>query len=406
MLTFKYYALQKGLRRSDTVKDTRRGQRPRLTTTNLQQLGMEAKNNVYTNGNSGDAAALFWQWFAREEYRFRELKANDSDQALAFLDELIKQMRPFNSWLKALAGPYGDNRYELIITADGEVALFSKVEELVAKAPPLEHWQITAHKPALGFEGISIDMYEKRFSTDTTCFYPIVREHYPDEVSIVLTHVDYNEVDDDQFQAGGMIYLENGLGEVNTATKIDHYETGPLPPPDSGIEVIPISKLADYLNWREKEFVEKYELVNAERPEEMFNALEAADASGKLMLAVIDVSFKDWPLRPAYPWLFQVDILYKGNDRGLPNVSQLDELQETEEAIIQLLQGNNTALYIGHRTYDHVRSIYFYSSEYSTNSRLLHRFIESVQFNFQLTFFVQKDKYWHTMEAYYNATED
>jgi hypothetical protein len=62
MLTFNYYALQKGLRRSDTVKDTRRGQRPRLTTTNLQQLGMEAKNNVYTNGNSGDAAALFWQW--------------------------------------------------------------------------------------------------------------------------------------------------------------------------------------------------------------------------------------------------------------------------------------------------------------------------------------------------------
>jgi hypothetical protein len=360
----------------------------------------------HTNGNGNDAANLFWQWFVDNEYRFRELEKNDSEQALVFLDELIGHMKPFNQWLKALAGPYSGNRYELIITADGDVSLFCKVEELIEKAPALPKWKFTAHKPALGFEGISIDLYEKKFSVDTTCFYPIVREEYPDEVSIILTHVDYNEEEDDQFQAGGMIYLENGLGEENTATKIDHYETGPLPPPDSGVEVIPISKLTDYLNWREKEFVEKYESVHAERPEESFNLLEAEDSDGKVMLVTVDAGFREWPLRPAFPWLVQVDINYKGDTNGLPDNQQLEELQAIEDQVIDLLTAKSSCWFIGHRTYDNIRNIYFYASEYRSGSKLLHHFTETVRINYPILFFIRKDKYWQNMEMYFNVNPD
>lgn len=365
---------------------------------------MEA--NGYTNENGNEAADFFWQWFVKNEYRFRELEDNDSEQALAFLDELIGHMKPFNPWLKALAGPYSGNRFELIITADGDVALFCKVEELIAKAPVLSKWKFTAHKPALGFEGISIDLYEKKFSVDTTCFYPIVRDEYPDEVSIVLTHVDYNAEEDDQFQAGGMIYLENGLGEEMTATRIDHYETGPLPPPDSGIEIIPISKLSDYLLWREKEFVEKYESVHAERPEESFNLLEAEDSDGKLMMVTIDAGFRDWPLRPAFPWHLQIDINYQGDTNGLPSQQQLEALQQTGNEIINLLTANGTTWFIGHRTYDNVRNIYCYASEYKTCSKLLHRYIETLRTDYIILFFIRKDKYWQNMEMYLNVNPE
>jgi hypothetical protein len=360
----------------------------------------------HTNGNGNDAADLFWQWFVKNEYRFRELEKNDSDHALVFLDELIGQMKPFNPWLKALAGPYSGNRYELIITADGDVALFCKVEELIAKSPVLEKWKFTAHKPALGFEGISIDLYEKKFSVDTTCFYPIVREEYPDEVSIVLTHVDYSEEEDDQFQAGGMIYLENGLGEEMTATRIDHYETGPLPSPDSGIEVIPISKLSDYLGWREKEFVEKYESVHAQRPDESFNLLEAEDSDGKMMMVTIDAGFKDWSLRPAFPWYVQVDINYQGDTNGLPTAQQLEALQNIENEIISLLTNGGGSWFIGHRTYDNIRNIYFYAAEYKTGSKLLHRYVETAPTDYTILFFIRKDKYWQNMEMYFNVNPE
>lgn len=360
----------------------------------------------HTIGNGNDPADMFWQWFVNNEYRFRELEKNDSEQALAFLDELIRNMKPFNQWLKALAGPYPGNRYELIITADGDVTLFCKVEELIEKAPDLSKWKFTAHKPALGFEGISIDLYEKKFSVDTTCFYPIIHDEYPDEVSIILTHTEYNAEEDDQFQAGGMIYLENGLGEENTATKIDHYETGPLPPADSGVEIIPISKLADYLVWREKEFVEKYESVHAERPDESFNLLEAEDSDGKVMLVTVDVGFKEWPLRPAFPWLVQVDINYKGDANGLPNNHQAEELQTIENEIINLFANSNTIWYIGHRTYDNIRNVYFYSSEFKTCSKLLHRFTGAVHSDYTILFYIRKDKYWQDMEMYFNVNAE
>jgi hypothetical protein len=351
-------------------------------------------------GEVQQAIAAFWQWFISNEHRFRGLEKNDSDQALSFLEELIQQMEPYNPYLKALAGPDSNGNYELIITADGDIALFCKVEELVKAAPTVSNWVFTAHKPALGFEGISIDLYGLQFTTDTTCFYPIVQDNYPDEVSIVITHAGYTSDMEDHFQAGGMIYLENGLGEVNTATKIDNYETGPLPGPDQGIEVIPISKLHEYLNWREKEFVEKYESVPDERPD-IFHLLEAEDRDGRKMLLTVNMECRYWDKKPAYSWLLQINMNFTGDENGFPGEEQLIALQTLEEEIFTLLPGDK-AILAGNKTYDNCKNIYFYVSEYKTTAVLLNQYIESKETPYEIMFFIRRDKYWRTMEQYFN----
>ena len=351
-------------------------------------------------GTMQQAAASFWQWFVDNEHRFRKLEKNDSDQALSFLEELIQQMQPFNPYLKALAGPDNNGNFELIITSDGDIALFCKVEELIKAAPAVASWVFTAHKPALGFEGISIDLYGLQFSTDTTSFYPIVQDDYPDEVNIVITHSGYNKELDDHFQAGGMIYLENGLGEVNTATKIDNYETGPLPAADQGIEVIPITKLNEYLNWREKEFVEKYESVPAERPD-TYHLLEAEDRDGKKMLLTVNMDCRYWDKKPAYSWLLQVNINYTGDANGFPSEEQLIALQTLEEEMFTLLPGDH-AILAGNKTYDNCRNIYFYVSDYRTTAALLDKYIEGRETIYEIIFFIRRDKYWRVMEQYFN----
>jgi hypothetical protein len=346
------------------------------------------------------AATAFWQWFEENEHRFRKLEKNDSDQALSFLEELIRHMQPYNPYLKALAGPDSNGNYELIITSDGDIALFSTVEELVKAAPQLPNWVFTAHKPALGFEGISIDLYGLQFSTETTSFYPLVLDEYPDEVNIVITHNGYTKDMDDHFQAGGMIYLENGLGEVNTATKIDNYETGPVPDAEKGIEIIPIAKLHEYLNWREKEFVEKYESVPDERPD-TYHLLEAEDRDGKKMLLTVNMDCRYWDKKPAYSWLLQVNINYNGDDGGFPSEEQLIELQTLEEELFSLLPEDRTIL-AGNKTYDNCRNIYFYVSDYKTTAVLLTQYIESKVTNYEILFFIRRDKYWRIMEQYFN----
>jgi hypothetical protein len=350
-------------------------------------------------GTMQQAAASFWQWFVDNEHRFRKLEKNDSDQALSFLEELIQHMQPFNPYLKALAGPDNNGNFELIITSDGDIALFCKVEELIKAAPMVASWVFTAHKPALGFEGISIDLYGLQFSTDTTSFYPVVQDDYPDEVNIVITHSGYNKEMDDHFQAGGMIYLENGLGEVNTATKIDNYETGPLPAA-AGIEIIPISKLNEYLNWREKEFVEKYESVPAERPD-TYHLLEAEDRDGKKMLLTVNMDCRYWDKKPAYSWLLQVNINYTGDENGFPSEEQLIALQTLEEELFTLLPGDR-AILAGNKTYDNCRNIYFYVSDYKTTAALLDQYVESRETTYEILFFIRRDKYWRVMEQYFN----
>jgi hypothetical protein len=350
-----------------------------------------------------DPAIAFWDWFVKNEKRFKEA-LTDAQTADKFLDQLIDKMKPFNPWLKALAGPFDKNTYELVITADGDIALFCKVEELVKAAPPIEGWIITAHKPPIGVE-MKINMYNYHFDKENMQFYPITDERYPDEVSIVLTHADYREDKDSEFQGGGMIFLENALGEIQTATLVDSYKVGGLPPSDSGIELISLTKLEGYLNWREKEFVEKYVNLERSRPEDAYQVMEATDKEGNPIIATINTGYKGWEYMSAYPWRLQIDIHFKGDSRGLPDRRQMKELDTIENEIIEKLDEDDLVLYVGHDTHNGLRSIYMYTDNYNKVSKLLHDYFDSVNWGYEMTFFIKKDKYWKEMDFFFSAPE-
>jgi hypothetical protein len=343
----------------------------------------------------------FWDWFKKNEHQFRKVMS-DSEKAQIFLSELIEQIKPFNPWLKALAGPYDDKRYELIITADGDIALFCKVEELVQAAPTINGWILTAHKPGIGLEKMRVDMGDREYSSDNMKFYPVQEADYPDEIKIVLTHPDYNEEEKENFQQGGIIYLENALGELNTATLIDSCEVKGIPGPD--IELIPLGKLEDYLKWREKEFIEKYEKLEAERPEDIFNVLEAQDSNGLPVLATINTGYAEWKFKAAYPWCVQVDIDYKGEENGMPDKKQLEELQEIEDQLLKELEETHL-IYLGHDTHNNRRTIYAYGHEYNIVSKKIHQYLENANWDYPIVFFIRKDKYWRNMEWFFNASE-
>lgn len=350
-------------------------------------------------------AESFWNWFVKNEHRFKDAIGN-TDKAHLFLDELINQIKPFNPWLKALAGPYDEKRFELIITADGDIALFCKVEELVQAAPAVANWLITAHKPSIGVEPMSIEMFGHRFSSDNMSFYPVTDDQFPDEISIVITHPGYNEDEDGNFQTAGMIYLENALGELNTATMIDKYEVSRPPSPEENIELIPLAKLDGYLKWREKEFVEKYANREDKRPAESWGVLEAEDREGKPMFATIDSGFRGWEYMAAYPWLVQVDIEYKGDGKGLPNKKQMKDMQQIEDDLVEKMSAMQSVLFLGHHTHDHLRSIFIHTDDYNPVSKIIHAYIDNGNGQYKPTFFIRKDKYWQNMAFFYEAIDE
>jgi hypothetical protein len=256
----------------------------------------------------------------------------------------------------------------------------------------------------MGFEETSIEMFDKEFNENTVKFYPTPDENFPDMISIVFTHVDFNEEEDEDFQTAMIIYIQNALGELNMVTELDYFDvTGE---PDDKSILIPVTKLNEYLRWREKEFVEKYDQGTIEFPEDTYSTIEGEDAEGNVMMAIAVSSLEDWPYKPVFPWWVGVQMEYSATENGLPDEETLQQLHEIEDTIINLLIEKKDIVYAASKTFKGSRVAYFYSKGYKTPSILLHPFIEKYEGDLNLSFFIEKDKYWQRAAEFYGLDEE
>ncbi|MBC7947476.1 MAG: DUF695 domain-containing protein [Chitinophagaceae bacterium] len=364
---------------------------------------MSKSGKSASNTKEKNTPASFWKWFTANHKRFKHIENLAEDKAHEQLNQIVDQLKNYNPWFKALIGKYDDTTSELVITADGDIALFVKVEELISQAPQVKGWRFTAHKPPMGFDDISIEMFGKAFNEHTVKFYPLIEEAYPDMVSAVFTHKDYNEQEEDDFQTATAIYIQNALGELNTVLHLDHFETGPEPEDKS--ELIPVTKLGDYLNWREKEFVEKYDHATIESPEDTYHSIEGEDEEGNVMMAIAVTSLKDWPYKPVFPWWVGVQMEYTEAEHGLPGEETLRLLHDTEEKIVTLLTEKQDIVYVASKTYMGCRTAYFYAKNFKQPSLLMHKFAEEFDGELALGFFIEKDKYWQKVDEFYEVEE-
>lgn len=345
----------------------------------------------------------FWAWFVKNASKFDMLGKIGQDETHLLLDEIIIELNKFNPWLKAVCGQYDADTVELIVTADGDIALFAKVHELIDQAPQVKGWRFTAHKPPVGLANMGIRMFEKEFNEHTLHFYPIIEDDYPDEVSLVLTHKEYNEEEEEDFQTAMSIYVQNGLGEINASTQIDDLSFGPEPEDKS--DLIPITKLHDYLTWRQKEFVEKYPLSSIELPEEGFNVIEGQDEDDNIMIALVNLNYENWTYKPVFGWLLSVSMEYAPEENGLPDAETLTVMQDEETTIIELLTKQSETVYTATKTFVGTRTLYFYTKQYEQPSMLMHGYLDAYNGLTNTSFFVEKDKYWRCLEEFWGLPE-
>jgi hypothetical protein len=344
----------------------------------------------------------FWNWFTKHEKKFFKVVKRGNRIESDFFDKISPKLQELKDGYFYLTGMLDEHTAELIITADGLIRNFIFVEELVKDAPQLPGWKFTAHKPALNIDDVGITMAGQNFSHDNLSFYPTDFPAYPDEIDITVVHDDLNSTNENDIVNGTYIFLDNILGELNFATTIDNLSV--IGRDNASDELVPISKLKDYLIWREKEFIEKYEGVWHSTEEDVYSAFEATLESGNPLLAVINMDLLSWDRKASHPWILRVAIRFGPPDvnNGMPDEDSYQALDQIEDRILSVLKDADGFLNIGRQTAEGVRDIYFGCKDFRTPSKLIYTLAPEYRPRLEMTYEIYKDKYWQSFNRFTN----
>lgn len=343
--------------------------------------------------------ADFWAWFGVHSKEFYKIVQQHKDIENKFFNKLQPKLDQLNDGFNYLTGIDKDGDAELVLTPDGILTKIVFVEELVAAAPAIPNWKFTALKPAFANGEMGINMSGYNFSDKTLSFYAIDHEQYPDEVDIVLVHQDYKEADKDVIFNGALIFLDNYIGELNTVTAID--EVRMVGPQEAAQPLIPISKLQDYLVWREKEFVEKYSGIRHDTEQDEYAALEATLENDRPLIAILNTTLLEWDGKASHPWMLVVTIKYRSADRsGLPGSDTMEKLNVLEDELGAALQDADGYLHVGRQTANYTREIYYACNDFRKPSKVLHELVKQYAGRLDISYEVFKDKYWQSLERF------
>ena len=341
----------------------------------------------------------FWAWFLKNEAIFFDVVKNRKDVEKLFFDKLSPKIQDLKDGYFFVTGMFDENTAELIVTADGNTKNIVFVEELVESAPKIHRWKFTPLKQALNLEDVNISMYNYEFNGTNLFFYSNDNPDYPDEVDISIIHHDCTEENKKQISTGVYIFLDNYLGELDFITNIDSLSIVGLN--EASKEPIPVSKLKDFLNWRQKEFVEKYEVVRYNTENDTHSMLEAELGNGTKLFAVINTELLEWDSKASHPWVAILTLKYDGsNNNGMPSDEDYELLNKIEEEIMQDLKDIDGYLNVGRQTANGEREIYFACKDFRKPSKVLYKIQQSYSDSFEIEYDIYKDKYWQSFERF------
>lgn len=341
----------------------------------------------------------FWNWFQKHQEDFFKVVKGHHNVEENFFDKISPKLNELRDGYFYLTGMCAEDTAELVITADGNINNIVFAEELVQAAPAIKGWRFTALKQPMNIDSVEIEMNGDIFSSANLHFYSTDYTDYPDEIDITVIHDDFTEQNKSNITSGTYIFLDNYLGELNFATTIDSLKVAGKS--DAKKELIPISKLKDFLIWREKEFIEKYEGVRHNTENDQYSGLEAELKSGKPLVAVINTELLGWDSKASHPWIAILKIKYKGDpNSGMPDPETYALLDDIENRIMEELHDVEGYLNIGRETVDSVREIYFACKDFRKPSKVFDEIQNTHSHLFEIKFDIYKDKYWQSFKRF------
>lgn len=184
---------------------------------------------------------------------------------------------------------------------------------------------------------------------------------------------------------------------MNFITAIDNLEI--VEKPWSEEELIPIDKLKDFVMWREKEFIEKYDGIRHETENDGYTAFEGT-FEAKPFKAIVNTTLMEWDSKASHPWVLIVEIKFERSDSRSIKEVENDEIDVFDDEIMEELRDSDGYLNLGRETFANSRVIYFACKDFRKPSKVMEEMIKKYADKFDLSYEIVKDKYWKSLERF------
>ncbi len=170
--------------------------------------------------------AQFWRWFVENSGTI----ATSSDMEGPVFERLTEQLRAVNPGLVWELGSEGPG-HEIVISADGIREIFPIVERVVAAAPRIPGWKVTAFRPRKSLDGFTIEMDGIRVDPREIRFELDLGDEGRADLSLYVPG--YRE-GEERIMRATYILLDAALGERDVETRIGAIDFFPMNPSENG----------------------------------------------------------------------------------------------------------------------------------------------------------------------------
>ena len=192
-----------------------------------------------------DPIEKFWTWFKENEKRLKKFEQNPDK----YLSEVLAQAKKIQAGLAIEFEPPKNGVINMTVSADGVRELFEIVQNIVDKAPKIDGWKFIAFRQRMNLElvkAMKLNAGGDELDPNKMRFFPMIAD---DTLDIIIHIKGVTEENYNQVAYGGLLLLDNILGEYDCVTKVRSYDFHEMPKNKEELDdLLPLLDIASYVD--------------------------------------------------------------------------------------------------------------------------------------------------------------
>jgi hypothetical protein len=192
-----------------------------------------------------DSTEKFWSWFKENERRLRNFEENPD----RYLTEVLTRAKKIQPGLAIEFEPAKTGMINMTVSADGDRNLFNVVQNIIDRSPTIDGWKFIAFRQRMNLEqvkGMKLKAQNHELDPGKMKFLAMADG---DTLDLIIYTKGVAEENFNQIAYGGLLLIDNILGEYDCVTKVRNYDFHEMPTENDELDkLLPLLDLSAYVD--------------------------------------------------------------------------------------------------------------------------------------------------------------